>query len=123
MSKGKILIVDDDPVQIQLLDKRLTEAGFEVSSAVDGLDALATIGKVKPDLVVLDIIMPEINGYDVCYQLRFNQEYEKIPIIIVTETDQQIEDNIGQRINIEYLKKPIDIKLLIDKIKKFLPDA
>ncbi len=119
MSK-KILVVDDDPVVIRLVESILKSNGFEVDKAVDGLDALVKIKKDPPDVVVLDIVMPEINGYDVCCELRFNKEFVQIPILILTETEQEIEESIGKRVNIEFLKKPVDSNLLIEKVKYLL---
>ncbi len=113
----KILVVDDDPVVVHLVESILKSNGYEVDTAADGLDALVKIKKEPPDIVVLDIIMPEINGYDVCCELRFNKEFMQIPIVILTETEQEIEDSIGKRVNIEYLKKPVVAHLLLEKIK------
>lgn len=122
MSK-RILIVDDDPVVLHLVESILKANGYEVDKAADGLDALVKIKKEPPDVVILDIIMPEINGYDVCCELRFNKEFMQIPILILTETGQEIEDSIGKRVNIEYLKKPVVANLLLDKIKYLLSKA
>jgi len=122
MSK-RILIVDDDPVVLHLVESMLKANGYEVDKAADGLDALVKIKQEPPDIVILDIIMPEINGYDVCCELRFNKEFMQIPILILTETEQEIEDSIGKRVNIEYLKKPVVANLLLDKIKYLLSKA
>ena len=122
MSK-RILIVDDDPVVLHLVESMLKANGYEVDKAADGLDALVKIKQEPPDIVILDIIMPEINGYDVCCELRFNKEFMQIPILILTETEQEIEDSIGKRVNIEYLKKPVVANLLLDKIKFLLSKA
>ncbi len=122
MSK-RILIVDDDPVVLHLVESMLKANGYEVDKAADGLDALVKIKQEPPDIVILDIIMPEINGYDVCCELRFNKEFMQIPILILTETEQEIEDSIGKRVNIEYLKKPVVVNLLLDKIKYLLSKA
>ena len=116
----KILVVDDDPVVTRLVSSVLVTQGFNVSCVDNGLDALVKLKKEKFELVVLDVMMPEINGYDVCYQLRFNQEYEQIPIVIVTSREQELEDKIGKREDIEYLQKPIDSKLLLEKIDLLL---
>ena len=122
MSK-RILIVDDDPVVLHLVESMLKANGYEVDKAADGLDALVKIKQEPPDIVILDIIMLEINGYDVCCELRFNKEFMQIPILILTETEQEIEDSIGKRVNIEYLKKPVVANLLLDKIKYLLSKA
>ena len=119
----RILIVDDDPVVLHLVESMLKANGYEVDKAADGLDALVKIKQEPLDVVILDIIMPEINGYDVCCELRFNKEFMQIPILILTETEQEIEDSIGKRVNIEYLKKPVVANLLLDKIKFLLSKA
>jgi len=116
----KILVVDDDPTTNRMVCSLLSEKGYAVSSAVDGLDALVKIKKETPDLVVLDVMMPEIDGYDVCYQLRFNKDFEKTPIILLTERAQEIDDKLGLRVNIEYVPKPVDSKVLFKKIEEFL---
>lgn len=118
----QILIVDDDPSAVRLLVGLLSAQGYQVSSASDGLDALVTIKNNKPDLVVLDVMMPEINGYDVCYQLRFNKDFEKIPILLLTIRDQELDDRIARSSRIEYLPKPVNTKLLLEKIEQLLSD-
>ena len=119
----RILIVDDDPVVLHLVESMLKANGYEVDKAADGLDALVKIKQEPLDVVILDIIMPAIKGYDVCSELRFNKEFMQIPILILTETEQEIEDSIGKRVNIEYLKKPVVANLLLDKIKFLLSKA
>ena len=116
----KILVVDDEPATRKLVCGLLSAQNYEVISAEDGLQALQTIQAEMPDLVVLDVMMPEINGYDVCYQLRFNTEYEQIPIILLTKRDKEINTKIGQRANIDYVPKPIDSNLLLLKITELL---
>ena len=116
----KILVVDDDPVSAHLIASTLKSQGFEVASASDGLDALVKIKQESPDLIVLDVVMPEINGYDVCYQLRFNKEFEKIPIILLTERDQELHENIGRSVNIAYAPKPVDIQHFLAQVHNLL---
>ena len=116
----KILVVDDDPVAVRLVQSVLQSNGYSVSTAGDGLEALVRVKKDKPDLVILDVMMPEINGYDVCYQLRFNEEYEHIPIILLTARDKELNEDIGQRINIEYMSKPADTKVLLAKVEDLI---
>lgn len=116
----KILVVDDDPVDVRLLQAVLSIEGYDVITAIDGKDALDKIRSENPDLVVLDIMMPEINGYDVCYELRFNDEFQKIPIIILTLREQEIDDEIGKRLEIDYVSKPVDPRILIEKIQQIL---
>ena len=116
----KILVVDDDPSSVRIVSAFLKMQHYDVATAVDGLDALVKIKEYKPDVVVLDIMMPEINGYDVCYQLRFNKDFEKIPIILLTVRDQEMGEEIGKRVNIEYIQKPFQKEVLLEKVKRFL---
>ena len=117
----KILVVDDDPSTVKLAEKLLQNNGYEVLTAYDGLDALVKIKRDDPDLVVLDVMMPEINGYDVCYQLRFNKDFHKVPIVLLTIRDKELDDKIGLRVNIEYCQKPVDSDVLLKKISSLLP--
>lgn len=116
----RILVVDDDYGVIRLVSSILRTQGLEVDSAMDGLDALVKIKKEHYDCVVLDVMMPEINGYDVCYQLRFNKDFEHIPILILTSREQELTPELGQREDIEYLQKPVDSKLLLERIQQLL---
>lgn len=121
MSK-KILVVDDDQATLHLLEKILNSNGYEVFKAVDGLDALVKVKNEKPDLILLDIMMPEINGYDVCYQLRFNQEFDQIPIVLLTVRDRELDKETSERVNIDYVPKPIDTEVILEKVKTLLVD-
>lgn len=116
----KILVVDDDPATVKLVSSVLVSHGYQTLAAVDGLDALAKIKQEKPDLVVLDVMMPEINGYDVCYQLRFNKEFKKIPIVLLTSRPQELDQKIGMKVDIEYIPKPLNSKLLLKTIEHLL---
>ena len=117
---AKILVVDDDPGNLRMVEAIVRGHGYEVLTAYDGLDALVKVKSGHPDLVVLDIMMPEINGYDVCYQLRFNKDFEKIPIVLLTVRDQEIDESIGKRTNIDYMHKPVIAKILLEKIDNLL---
>lgn len=118
--KKRVLLVDDDPLVIKIVKKVIDQSGHDVDFSEDGLDALVKIKQDPPDLVVLDIMMPEINGYDVCYQLRYNDDYDKIPIILLTVRDRELPDNISKESDIAYIRKPIDIKQLSDAVDQFL---
>lgn len=116
----KVMVVDDEPATLKLLESILSSNGYEVVSATNGLDALVGIQNEHPELVVLDVMIPEVNGYDVCFQLRFNSEFKKIPIILLTKRDQEIDDRIGERVNIAYVPKPINSEKLLQKIQDLL---
>jgi DNA-binding response OmpR family regulator len=116
----KILVVDDDPVTVRSVETLLRSKNYEVISAYDGLEGLEKIKKENPDLVVLDIMMPEMNGYDVCYQLRFNKDFEKLPIVLLTVRDQELEDRISEMAHIEYTQKPVEPQILLEKVEHLL---
>src|SRR5262245_46836710 len=117
---ARILIVDDDETTLVLVENILASKGYKTLTARDGLEALNMIKKDTPDLVVLDIMMPEINGYDVCYQLRFNDQFEKLPIILLTKRKKELAEEVSQKAHIEYVPNPIKPQLLLTKIEQLL---
>ena len=118
--KKKVLVVDDDPMVIKMLEKILSNQGFEVAVASDGLEAMVQVKKHHPQLIVLDIMMPEINGYDVCRNLKFDSPYKDIPILLLTSRDQEIDPRIGQMMGINYLQKPLNREAFLAKIGQIL---
>jgi len=114
----KILIVDDDKAITTLLENLLTNQSYQVFVAHDGLDGMVQVRKHHPDLIILDIMMPEINGYDVCSNLKFDERFKTIPIIVLTNREQELDPRIGQLMGIDYMHKPIESKILIEKIQK-----
>lgn len=116
----KILVVDDDPTVIKLLEGILKNRGFELVFATDGIDAMVQVKNTNPDLIVLDVMMPEVNGYEVCSHLKFDPSYKKIPIILLTSRDQELDERIGKLMGIEYMQKPVDRELLVATIDALL---
>lgn len=114
----KILVVDDEKSITTLLSTLLTAHGYSVMVAHDGLDGMVQVRKIIPDLILLDIMMPEINGYDVCRDLKFDERFKHIPIIVLTSREQELDPRIGQLMGIDYMHKPIDTKVLLEKIQK-----
>ena len=80
--KHKILVVDDEPDLIKLTVYRLKKAGYEVTTAVDGCQAVELVGEINPDLVLLDLNLPGIKGSEVCRQIKANDETKNIPVIL-----------------------------------------
>ena len=114
----KILIVDDDPHIRELVSVFIEREGFQIYEAVDGLDALKKIEEVKVDMVILDIMMPNMDGYDLCYELR---KYYDMPILMLTakgETSQKVKGfHLGTD---DYLVKPFDPIELVVRVKALL---
>ena len=116
----KILVVDDDPVVIRLVKELLKSQGFSVDTAKDGIDAMVMVQKEKPDLIVLDIMMPELNGYEVLRTLKFHDDYKTIPVLLLTAREQELDKRIGQMMGIDYMQKPVDREVFLEKIQKAL---
>jgi two-component system alkaline phosphatase synthesis response regulator PhoP len=116
----KILLVEDDPDISELLEYNLKIAGYEIINANNGFAALKKI-KEKPDLVLLDVMMPEINGYEVCKRIRQNPEYDYIPIIFLTAKSEEIDELKGLEIGGDaYITKPFSVSKVLAHIKAHL---
>ena len=117
----KILIADDDLTTNEVLKILLEDKGFSVVSVFDGLVALEKIREDKPDLVILDIIMPGLNGYQVCEFIKSDPATSAIPVIMLTANDLRNDIEMAYRKKADwYLVKPYDHKLLQKKILEFL---
>lgn len=133
MDKPKILTVDDDPDVVELIRITLEANDYEVYSASNGTEALRLVKEIRPDLIILDVMMDTITeGFQVSYQLRSPdpkseyKEFSKIPIIMLTGVSQKMHmkfspEQDGDYLPVdEFLEKPIRIDPLLDKIKKLL---
>jgi len=117
----KILVVDDDPVIVKLLENRLTEKGYKVVSALEAADGLQMAINDSPDLIVLDVMMPIINGYNFCHLLKSEEGKKEIPIIFLTSRNSKEDIQIGHKMGADaYLTKPVDMGVLIAKINELL---
>jgi len=116
-----ILIVEDDTNLCELVKLRLEEQGFNVLGVPDGMQMFNKIRKVKPDLIILDVMLPKIDGYKLCGLLKNDDSYRDIPIIIFTARSGIESRNLAQQIGGDaYITKPFDAKVLIDKINELL---
>lgn len=117
----KILVVDDEEDVVRLLEFRLAKEGFNVVSARDGQTALSLTEQEKPDLVVLDIMMPLMDGMEVLRQIRSRRAMSKTPIIMLTaKTSSLTVDEARQLWVSDYIMKPFDPEKLVTKVKKAL---
>ena len=120
--KVNVLVVHDYVENVELLKELLTASGYDVTTAYDGDEALKKVKQQIPDLILLDIMMPKMDGYQVCEALRANDETKEIPIIFVTAKT-EVKDwthaifNVGVN---SYITKPINPKKLLDKVKSVL---
>src|SRR5471032_342474 len=117
----RILIVDDNETNRDILEARLSASGYEVLHAQDGEEALAAAKQHKPDLILLDIMMPKIDGIEVCKCLKSDPILSFIPIILVTARADSADVVQGLDAGAdEYLTKPIDQKALVARVKAML---
>jgi CheY-like chemotaxis protein len=114
----RVLVVDDDRVIQQLLEVNLELEGYEVvATAADGREALEKIAALKPDLVILDIMMPKMDGLEVCRRLRADPELAKIPVILLSARAQDMDIREGLEIGASaYLTKPFDPVELLEVV-------
>ena len=120
MSK-RILVVDDEKDIADTLRFRLEANGYEVVTAYDGQDGLNKAKTVSPDLIVLDLMLPKIDGYKVCRMLKFDETYKHIPIILFTARVQESDRQTGVKVGADaYITKPFDATVLLAKIKELL---
>src|SRR5215475_2046335 len=114
----RVLIVDDDPDIQRLVSYNLSQAGFQVLSASTGRTALDSVQKQPPDLIILDIMMPDVDGMEVCRTLRQRENSRRIPIIMLTARGEEIDRVIGFELGADdYVSKPFSPRELVLRIK------
>jgi len=121
MNPKKILVVDDEVDLVKTIRFSLEGEGYTVLVSYNGEDALNQARKEAPDLVLLDIMLPKLDGYKVCRLLKFDERYKHIPIIMLTAKTQEKDKTLGVETGAnEYITKPFDMDGLIGKIKTYL---
>jgi len=121
MAPATVLVVDDDPVILKLLEVNFEMEGFEVVRAADGFEGLERARAVRPDIVVLDVMMPRMTGYEVAKALREDDDTAHIPIIFVTARAQSSDVERGMELGVDdYITKPFDPLDLIDRVNTLL---
>lgn len=118
----KILIVEDEEALVRLMTARLKAAGFEVSAAGDGEEGLEKVRADHPDLIILDIAMPKLDGFSVCSILKNDRQYKEIPIVILTAKAEHESEKIGlgECKADAFLAKPFDSGVLVTMIEGLL---
>lgn len=118
---GTILVVDDSPTELHIFKKILEKQGYRIAVAKDGQEGVDIAVKIGPDLILMDVVMPVLNGFQATRQLKNNAKTADIPVIMVTTKDQQTDINWGMRQGAnEYLVKPVAPAELLHKIKALL---
>lgn len=117
----KILIVDDEADIIEILQFVLEENGYKCITAFDGEEGLKLAREASPDLIILDVMMPKINGYKISRLLKYDNKYKNIPILMITARAQEEDKIIGEETGAdEYITKPFQIDYVLEKVKSYL---
>jgi DNA-binding response OmpR family regulator len=121
MSQAKILVVDDEADLVETIRFSLELEGYNVLVASNGEEGLNLARQEKPDLILLDLMLPKLDGYKVCRLLKFDERYKHIPILMLTAKTQEKDKILGKETGAnEYITKPFDMDELMAKIKAYL---
>ncbi|MDD2850998.1 MAG: response regulator [Desulfuromonadaceae bacterium] len=116
----KVLVVDDEPINVAVIESALEEE-YDVITAQNGFEAINLTGKQKPDLILLDVMMPELNGFDVCKIIKADTSFADIPVIFLTALNtRESESQALETGGIDYLIKPVNLELLKLKVHNHL---
>ncbi len=126
MSKKYVLIVDDDPDLVETVSMMLESKGYEVGKAYDGIEGEEAIKKRRPDVLILDVMMPRKNGYQLCKELKSNKWTQEIPIILLTAVGEAVPTTSyshaeGMAVEAEdFIPKPVDAATLVEAVERLL---
>lgn len=119
-----VLVVDDDPMEREILERCLGSAGYRVTSAPDGETGLAAARAGRPSLVLLDVMMPRLNGYQTCRALRADPAIAGTPVVMLTAKDQEADRAWAQQVGVNvFLSKPVDVTLLLQAVRELVGPA
>jgi two-component system, cell cycle response regulator DivK len=117
----KILVVDDSTTNVVLLEAILDEKGYQIETALNAKEAYAIIENESPDLILLDLLMPKISGFDFLEEIRKNEKTKNTPVIVVSAlTDEENVEKIMKMGAIDFVKKPIDLQYLVERVENVL---
>jgi PleD family two-component response regulator len=120
-SQGNLLLVDDTPNNLRLLSAMLTEQGYEVRRVVNGQMALKTARANPPDLILLDIKMPDMNGYEVCQRLKMDPDTQEIPVIFISALDEVLDKVKAFAVGgVDYITKPFSEEEVFSRVENIL---
>ncbi len=121
MLRKKVLIVDDDPNLIRSLGYVLQKEGYDFDTAYDGEEAMAKVRETEPGVILLDIMMPRKNGYEVCAEVKGTTGLQDINIVVLSAKSQEVDRERGLAAGAdEYITKPFSPKTIVDKVKELL---
>jgi two-component system alkaline phosphatase synthesis response regulator PhoP len=120
----KILVVEDEAELTNAIQIRLEQAGYEVLIAYDGKEGLEKAREENPDLIVLDLMLPKMDGYKVCRMLKFDAKYKKIPVVMLTARTQEKDESLGYEVGADvFITKPFKYQVLLSKIRELLGEG
>lgn len=121
MAKTKVLIVEDDHSLAEVLVYNLRQAGYDVSHASDGQDGLTQAQTQTPDLVILDLMLPTLDGHEICRRIRADSRTRHMLIIMLTAKSEEIDEVVGLSLGADdYVTKPFSVKVLLERVKSLL---
>ena len=124
VGKKKILLVDDDPDLVEAMKIILENKSYDVAVAHDGKEGLKKVETEQPNLIILDVMMPEIDGYEMCAKLKSDPQYRHIPILLLTAVGEAISTTtytkeMGMRMEADdYIPKPVELMELVERVEK-----
>ena len=117
----KILIIEDDPATSRLVSYSLNHEGYEVITAPNGLDGVRKARTEKPDLIILDVMLPGMDGFEICHRLRSEPETVKLPVLMFSAKAQEADKDTGLRVGADdYLVKPAAPSDIVNRVEKLL---
>jgi len=118
----KILIIEDEKILLELLQKKLIDEGYEVFIAHNGEEGLRVMRKIKPDLILLDIVMPKVDGFEVMETMLKDEKLKNIPVVIVSNSGQSVELDRAQKLGAKdwLVKTEFDPQEVVEKVKKHI---
>ena len=121
ISSTRILIIDDDPAYLMMMQSRLEKVGYQILAAPDGLLGLSLARKEKPDLILLDLMLPGMDGHKVCRLIKFDQQIQHIPVLMVTSRDLDEDAEMATKCGaVGFVVKTIRFEITLDVIKQVL---
>jgi CheY-like chemotaxis protein len=119
-----VLIVEDDPDQRRFLERMIAASGWRVATAPDGEAGLTAVREHRPDAIVLDVMMPRLNGFQTCRRLKSDPETRGIPVVVVTAKDQPTDEFWAREVGADaFLAKPVDLRNLLDLLQRLTERA
>jgi len=125
-TKGKILVVDDEPDVVDMVRMMLENASYEVVSAYDGKEGIEKAKQEKPDAIVLDLMMPGMDGFEACKEMKNDPDLKDIPVLVLTAISRHFSDTKYARslglglVSDDYIDKPVDPNVLLNRIAGLL---